>query len=591
MTRTRPQWRRRERSGTVRIATRGAGGREQAHRERRVCRAQAECAHPVLEAGTQPAGHHVVVHDVRQRGDARGAREAATGPRPVRLQGLVAHGPEQRTGVVHGIADQGELRRQAADVPRLGIPDPLTGGVGAGGSAAAAASAADGDRGRAQYAGEAAGAQRTREQGDDAARRVMVLGGGMIGAGLCDALLSRGHRVILATRGGRGREGAEALALDFNILPDDAVLVAAMHRVDVVVNTVGIFRQTAQQGFDAVHVKGPRRVFAAAARAGVERVIQLSALGADAGSPLPYFSSKGCAEEELRGLAIEHSIVRPSLVFSPGGASTRWFAQLAGVPLLPLPGGGNQSIQPVHLQDLLEAVVRLVEAPQVPRTLDAVGPHPLRLRDYLGLFRQAIGGVGFTIAVPGAVARSLARVAALAPRVPVDPDALAMLDAGNTSDPAPFTRWLGRDPRPPRSFFTDAVAAAMRGPALLGWAVPLMRWTLAFMWVATGIISLWLYPRELSLQMLARVGLQGVLGDAALWSAALLDLALGLALLSPRWRTLAYAAQFALVLGYTVIISVWLPEQWLHPFGPVLKNLPLLAMILAMMSLDRRPWT
>lgn len=52
-----------------------------------------------------------------------------------------------------------------------------------------------------------------------------------------------------------------------------------------------------------------------------------------------------------------------------------------------------------------------------------------------------------------------------------------------------------------------------------------------------------------------------------------------------------YLAQLLLVLGYTVIITLWLPAQWLHPFGPVLKNLPLLAMILALWALDRKPWT
>ena len=445
-----------------------------------------------------------------------------------------------------------------------------------------------------EHAGQAARCQGTEGEGSDRAPplRVLVLGGGLIGAALCDALVARGHQTSLATRSGRAHPGVRPRALDFNALPAQPVLLDAMGDTDVLVNTVGIFREGAEQSFDAIHVKAPARLFAAAREAGVRRIVQLSALGADQRSPQGYQCSKGRAEHLLRGLGIDHAIVRPSLVFSPDGASTRWFARLASLPLLPLPGGGRQLVQPVHLDDLVEALVRLVEAPQVPATLDAVGPQPVSLHDYLDLFRSGMGTPGWSPAVPRPLARAAASMAAaLSPRFPVDADALAMLDAGNTADPAPFAHWLGRPARAPRSFVSGATAAAMRWTSLTGWVVPTMRWTLALMWIATGIVSLWLYPRELSLGMLGRVGLQGGLAEASLWSAALLDIALGLALLAARWRTTAYVLQLLLVLGYTVVISVWLPEQWLHPFGPVLKNLPLLAMILALLAMDRKPWT
>src|SRR5690606_6373167 len=426
------------------------------------------------------------------------------------------------------------------DVSRTRIPEPLAGGIGAGSSDAAAGTAEEGHRKRAQHARDAARAQGAGGESGSARAplQVLVLGGGLIGGALCDALARRGHSLFLATRSGTRRAGVDALALDFNALPDGNALAGALAGIDVLVNTVGIFRATAQQSFDAVHVKGPQALFDAARVAGVRRVVQLSALGADSGSALPYFASKGRAEEILRGSGIDHAIARPSLVFAPQGPSTRWFAQLASLPLLPLPGGGIQSIQPVHLHDLVDALVRLVEAPQVPTSLDVVGPQPLALRAYLGLFRRALGTAGWVLPVPAALARVGARaLAAVSPRLPVDPDALTMLEAGSTADPAPMTRWLGRQPRAPATFLTPGAAGHMRGEALLAWTVPLMRWSLAIMWIATGVISLWLYPRDLSLQMLGRVGLQGAFADAALWSAALLDFALGIALLPGRWRT------------------------------------------------------
>lgn len=420
--------------------------------------------------------------------------------------------------------------------------------------------------------------------------RVMVLGAGLIGGALARALRARGHQVLQASR---GAGGAGAVALDFGALPDDTTLLRAMADVDVLVNTVGIFRQSAEQSFDAIHVNAPLRLFEIARSAGVPRVLQLSALGADPDSSIPYFASKGKADAAL--LAAGHSercVVRPSLVFSPEGPSTRWFATLAGLPLTPLPGRGRQRIQPVHLDDLVAALVRLVEAPAIPDILDVVGPRPLTLRAYLALFKRALDTGGALLATPMRLAQAAAGLVARAwPRAPVDPDALAMLARGSTADPEPLANVLGRAPRPPEEFFAGLPLAPMRRDALLGWSLPLMRLGLALMWIATGVVSLWVYPRAASLEMLARVGLHGALADAALWSGALLDIALGVGLLVLRRRRLLYQAQLALVAAYTLIITIWLPEQWQHPFGPVLKNLPLLVMILALMSLDRRPWT
>ena len=372
-------------------------------------------------------------------------------------------------------------------------------------------------------------------------------------------------------------------------LPAQADLEAAMAGVDVLVNTVGIFRAAAEQSFDAIHVNAPARLYAAARRAGVKRIVHLSALGADAASPLPYLATKGAADAALLETpGVEACVVRPSLVFSADGASTRWFATLASLPVVPLPGGGRQRVQPVHLDDLLAALVRLVEAPGVPATLDVVGPRSLALRDYLALFQRAMGLRSPMATVPRALAGAGARLLARwLPRSPVDPDALAMLDRGSTADAAPLGRWLGRPPRPAEAFFDDLRGNRERSEAVLGWSVPLMRGSLALMWIATGVISLWVYPREASLALLAQVGLAGLWAQSALWSAALLDIALGIALLATRDRRWLYRAQLCLVGAYTLIITFWLPAQWAHPFGPVLKNLPLLAMILALCILDR----
>jgi len=107
----------------------------------------------------------------------------------------------------------------------------------------------------------------------------------------------------------------------------------------------------------------------------------------------------------------------------------------------------------------------------------------------------------------------------------------------------------------------------------------LLRLSIAIVWIATAVVSAGLYPVEESLAMLARVGLSGMPALVALYGAAVLDLALGVAVLALRRRWI-WTLQLVVVLGYTAIITACLPEQWLHPYGPMLKNLPILAAML-----------
>jgi uncharacterized membrane protein YphA (DoxX/SURF4 family) len=153
-----------------------------------------------------------------------------------------------------------------------------------------------------------------------------------------------------------------------------------------------------------------------------------------------------------------------------------------------------------------------------------------------------------------------------------------MLQRGNVADPLPLQTLLRRMPRHPRDFASIATQPLDRREAQLGWLLPLLRYTMAVMWLVSGVVSLGPYPVEASLQLLARTGVTiEWLAYAALYAAAVLDIAFGVAILALRRRRLLWAAQIVVVLAYTAIITVHLPELWLEPFGPVLKNLPVLA--------------
>jgi uncharacterized protein YbjT (DUF2867 family) len=420
--------------------------------------------------------------------------------------------------------------------------------------------------------------------------RVLVAGAsGFIGARLVCVLRNRGHAVIEAQR--RPAPGArDAVAIDFARGADALGESLRLDGVDAVVNAVGIFHERGSQAFQALHVDGPLALFNACVRAGVPRVIQISALGADEGAETRYHLSKAQADRRLRALPLDWTIVQPSLVFGPHGTSARLFTTLASLPLIPLPGRGDQRIQPIHIDDLVEGMAILLEsAASIHRVVPFVGPEALTLREYLADLRAGmrLPRARF-IPVPFPFVRMAARLGNRVGGALLTEDALRMLVRGNTAGGGPMREVLGREPLPPSRFIMPDEARSLRHEAQLCWLLPLLRWSVALVWIFTGIVSLGLYPVSASLELLARSGVPEALGPLFLYPAAALDLALGIGILAMRRRRLLWLAQIVLIAVYTLIITVRLPEFWLHPYGPLLKNLPMLAAIYLLYRFEDR---
>jgi len=418
---------------------------------------------------------------------------------------------------------------------------------------------------------------------------------GFIGRHLAAALAQAGHTLVLglhdaATPVLHGR----VIAIDFSEDVDAAAWRPRLQGVDVVINAVGVLRATGPKGFDALHVAAPRALFEACEQVGVRRVIQISALGADDEAASGYHRSKREADRYLASLAIPSAIVQPSLVYGVGGTSARLFDTLASMPFLPVPGDGNQQVQPIHIDDAVRAIVALVERDGQPpgERVSLVGPAPLALVDFLRRLRHALGFRDtFTLRVPMPLVRAAASVGALLPGALLDRETLAMLERGNVASAAKTRELLGHAPRPVEAFVTPEVAAAASVNATLAWMQPLLRLSIAIVWIWTGIVSLGLYPPSESYALLARLGITGAFATVALYGAALLDIALGVGVLVLRNRRWLWIAQIAVMLGYSVLISLWLPEWWLHPYGPMVKNLPLIVATILLAHLESRRWT
>lgn len=217
--------------------------------------------------------------------------------------------------------------------------------------------------------------------------------------------------------------------------------------VDVVINCVGIIGESSGQTFSILHYQAPSALFRACEYVGVKKIIQLSALGADASGKVPYQISKFKADEVLRQTSISGFILQPSLIYGEGGASASFFQRVAKLPVWLLPEGGKQMIQLIHISDVVAVIKQCLHAEtRESNTIPLVGNNAISLVDWLQAIRRT-SGHSPALVLPISKKYTLLFAQRLTPVMPlVHPDNLHMLFKGNTADVSAITEILGRAP-------------------------------------------------------------------------------------------------------------------------------------------------
>lgn len=417
--------------------------------------------------------------------------------------------------------------------------------------------------------------------------KVLVCGStGCVGAAVVRALRSRGHVVVEGAR--RAAQGRHAMSIDYmqTCAPEDWAQRLRRERIEVVINCVGILMPSSGQSFERVHAQGPIELFRGAALAGVRRVLQVSALGVrdDAQTAaVPYLHSKLQADQALTTLPLEWVVLRPSLLYGPGSQSAALFSTLASLPVVALPGQGGQLVQPLHVYELAEAMARMVEAVGPVRAVHELGgPEALSYRDMLARYRDAQGlGEAVWLPLPMPLMRLMAHAAEFVPQQVYCRDTLRLLERGSVARPNALPELLGRAP----TGMAQGLAISAPTPlvdlrvSLSPAAAAAARVSLAFMWLYTSLISALLPQTSGVMTLLARCGFEGRAGVAALAFSCVLNVGLGVWVL---WRpsARAYALQAVAVLGYTATAALHMPELTLDHCGPLVKNLPVLALVM-----------
>ena len=287
--------------------------------------------------------------------------------------------------------------------------------------------------------------------------KVLIVGGaGFVGRHLTSALRAVGHDCIITSRYPRPDSSLPAIQVDYEKVIPPAFWQQHLKGIDCVINAAGILVETSRAHFNNIHHLGPCALFQACEKAGISRVIQISAIGADENAVSPYHQSKKLADDFLRELPVPSVILQPSLIYGHDGAGTKMFRRMARLPLAFVPGKGHQLMQPLHIDDLAALAMRLVERPEIKKeTVAVVGPRAMTYREYLEVLRAGMGkGKALTIGQPMVLMRALAQVVQHIPGSTLTPDTLSMLERGSTGDVTRFSELLGRVPRDPEVFIS-----------------------------------------------------------------------------------------------------------------------------------------
>lgn len=419
--------------------------------------------------------------------------------------------------------------------------------------------------------------------------KVLVCGAnGFIGNAISTRLEQYGHQVI---RGVRRVVCSGEVAIDYTTDLTADQWLSRLDGVEAVVNAIGILVERGAQTFGHVHTQAPIALFTACRMRGVKQVVQISALGAES-RETPYFASKVAADEFLLAQPIRAHVLRPSLVYGTAGTSARMFRMVASLPVHILPAGGHQKLRPVHIDNLAELVARLLDPAAgiaTPSCLDVVGNTQVTYREMLDVYRQSMGLTSaFKVGVPAWMMRFAAVAGGWIPGSTLTPDTWHMLQRGNTADVQQFADALGYSPWGVETFIGQDIAPTLRAEAFGAWRGLTLRIALAIVWIGTALISAGLYPHADSLALLSRLNLHGIAANVVLYGACVFDFGLGVATLMKPGRML-WLIQMAVILAYSALIAIALPEFLIDPFGPILKNIPILAILILLFSEEVRP--
>lgn len=267
--------------------------------------------------------------------------------------------------------------------------------------------------------------------------KIAVTGGtGFVGKAIVSELLGEGHEVAVLARNApesQAEDGRRPEYVQGNVAQGEGITELLEGR-DALIHLVGIIREAGQNTFDRVHREGTQNVVKASIQAGVKKMVHMSALGTRPDAVSQYHRSKWAGEEAVRTSGLEWTIFRPSIIFGPGDSFVNMLADaMRRSPVMPVPGGGRNLMQPVFVNDVARAFSEAAAHPwSAEKVYELGGPDVLEFKYILMLISQAIEKKRIFINLPLFIVRpAVTLLQAVGVPLPMTTDQLIMMQEDN----------------------------------------------------------------------------------------------------------------------------------------------------------------
>jgi uncharacterized protein YbjT (DUF2867 family) len=296
-------------------------------------------------------------------------------------------------------------------------------------------------------------------------RIVTVFGGtGFLGRHVARRLRAHGCAVRVASRHPDKAEHRDpkiqAIRADIR---DPVSVEAALVNAWGAVNAVSLYVEHGRDTFHAIHVRAARTIAKAAREAGAERLVQVSGIGADIASPSLYVRKRAEGEHAVQAAFPGAVIARPAVMFgTDGGFITTVLDLMRKLPAYPMFGRGRTRMQPVAVEDVAEAIARILSRPEREPTLyEFGGPDVFTYEEFLRMVAREARLRPVLVPFPFVAWHLLARAAEVLPRPPVTRNQVELMEVDTVTAAAmPGLRELGITPRPAADTVRDLTSVA-----------------------------------------------------------------------------------------------------------------------------------
>jgi uncharacterized protein YbjT (DUF2867 family) len=283
---------------------------------------------------------------------------------------------------------------------------------------------------------------------------VVVFGGtGFLGRRAVRHLRRRAFPVRVASRHpdrGRqlfGSDDSRIESIEVNVHSDPSVARAVAGAYGVL-NAVSLYVEREQETFHSVHVEAAHRIAAQAQQAGVERLVHISGIGSDATSSSLYIRKRGEGESAVRAAFAGAIVVRPAVMFGPDDTFiTTIITLLRRLPVYPMFGQGLTRLQPAYVEDVGEAIARVLQGSETGATFEYGGPRVYTYKELVRALAREAGVKPILLPVPFAAWHALSRILAILPSPPITRHQVALMQVDNMQSPEmPGFEQLGISP-------------------------------------------------------------------------------------------------------------------------------------------------